>query len=100
MGEASIVLDQTIKKNGYWNFSGLYDFCSNWFKDHNLKVAEDEYTEKGSGPKEVQIKWTIKKKVSDYFQNKMTLKWHILELTDEEIQRDGKKEKTNKGNLK
>ena len=100
MGESSTVFSQTIKKKGHWNFSGLYEFCLGWFKDHNLSVAEDEYTEKDSGSKEIQIKWTAKKKVSDYFRNKMIVKWHVQNLSDAEVTRGSKKEKTNKGDLK
>jgi hypothetical protein len=101
MGESSNVVDQTIKKKGYFGFSSLYEFCFNWFKDQGYKLSEDEYMEKeDGGAKEIKIKWTIKKKVSDYFQNKVVLKWHILQLKDAEIERGGKMEKTNKGDLK
>ena len=94
------VLSYTIKKSGYWNFKELYEFCFNWFKDHGVKVGEDDYTEKDSGAKEIKINWSMKKKYTDYFAGKMTLKWHITQLVDAEIDRGGKKEKTNKGDLK
>ena len=100
MSHASKVLEQKVKKKGYWDFKELYNFCFNWFKDRGYKLAEKEYTEKDTGTKEVKIDWEIKKKVSDYFQNKMVLEWHILLLEDVEIERDGKKVKTNKGDLK
>jgi hypothetical protein len=100
MSQASKVYEQKVKKKGYWEFKGLYEFCYLWFKDRDYKLEEKEYTEKDTGKKEVQIKWEAKKKVSDYFQNKIVLKWHILQLEDVEIERGGKKIKTNKGDLK
>ena len=100
MGESSTVYEQTVKKKGYWNFSDLYQFCFNWLKDHNLSVEENEYTEKDSGVKEIQIKWTAKKKINDYFKNQIKIEWHIIAMSDAEIERGGKKQKTNKGDLK
>jgi hypothetical protein len=100
MGESSTVFDQTVKKKGYWNFKELYEFSFNWLKDKGFHVAENEYTEKDDGAKEIQLDWGAEKKVSDYFKNKITIKWHILQMKDAEVERSGKKQKTNKGDLK
>lgn len=102
MAIANPVFEQNIKHKGYYNYTDLYNFCFNWLKDNGYKnLAETEYIEKITPiGKEVQIKWIAKKKVSDYFRHVITLKWHILGMTDAEVEVNGKKEKTNKGEVK
>ena len=95
------VFEQKVKHKGFFSYSDFYAFCYNWWKDKNYKVAEEEYTEKVSSfGKEVLIKWVASKKESDYFKFASTIKWHILGLQDAEVERDGKSEKTNKGEVK
>ncbi len=92
---------EQIKKKGYWNYSDLYTFLFNWLKDESYTIKEKKYVEKLSDfGKEIQIEWEAVKKVSDYFRNTIKIKWHILGMKDAEIERDGKKEKTNKGEVK
>jgi len=101
MSEKSNVFKQALKHKGYFSFRDLYIFCYDWLKDQGYKVAEEEYTEKlSSHGKEVVIRWKAKKKISDYFRNIIEVKWHILGMTDVEVEREGKKEKANKGDLK
>lgn len=101
MAEKNNVLESSIKHKGFFNFTELYNFCYNWFKDNKYHLSEDEYTEKlQANGKEIVIKWTAKKKVSDYFREVITAKWHILGLVDAEVEVNGKKEKTNKGEVK
>jgi len=101
MAELNSVLDEVVKHKSFFNYSDLYTFCYNWFKNEDYLLSEDEYIEKmSSAGKEVQIRWVAKKKVSDYYRNVITLKWHILTMTDVEVEENGKKIKTNKGDLK
>ncbi|MFZ5955307.1 MAG: hypothetical protein ACOYT4_02680 [Nanoarchaeota archaeon] len=101
MSEKSTVFDQTIKHKGYFNFSDLYNFCFGFLKDSNYNVAEKEYAEKDTPiGKEIKISWEAGKKISDYFKNVIEVKWQILGLNEAEIERDGRKEKTNKGEIK
>ncbi len=97
----SKVYDQKIKKVGFWNYKEFYNFCFNWFKSEGYSLAEKEYTEKNPEfGKEIQLKWEASKKVTDYFKNVISIDWHILGLNSAEIERAGKKEKTNKGEVK
>jgi hypothetical protein len=97
----STVYEEVIKHKGYFNYSELYNFCYRWLKDEQYLVREEKYSEKiTSGGKEIEIKWSAFKKVTDYFRNNITIKWHIITMTDAEIEVNGKKEKTNKGDLK
>jgi len=100
MGEEKTVFEQNLKEKGFFNYSDLYNFCYNWFKNEGYNLQEDEYTEKISGAKEVQIKWKAKKKVTDYYQYIIDVKWHILGMVEAEVEENGKKIKTNKGEVK
>jgi hypothetical protein len=101
MADKSEVLNDSIKQKGYFNYADLYNFCFNWFEDEGYNVKEKEYTEKVSSfGKEIVIKWEAKKGVTDYFENLFEIKWHILGMKDAEIEREGKKESTNKGEVK
>jgi hypothetical protein len=101
MAQKSNVLKEKLKQKGYFNFADLYNFCFDWLKDEGYSVAETEYTEKlSSFGKEIMIKWEAKKKVTDYYRNSIQVEWHILGMKDAEVERDGKKESTNKGEIK
>jgi len=95
------VYKQSLKQKGFWDYKELYNFCFHWLKDEYYKIKEKEYTEKLSAVgKEIIIKWEARKKITDYFRNVIEVQWHILYMTDAEIEQDGKKVKTNKGEVK
>jgi hypothetical protein len=97
----TLVYNESVKHKGYFNYSELYNFCYQWLKDEGYMVREEEYGEKiTGGGKEITIKWSASKKITDYFRNLITVKWKIIAMTDAEIEINGKKEKTNKGDLK
>jgi len=101
MAQKNDIFKQELKKKGYFNFSGLYGFCFGWLEDEGFKIAEKKYEEKVSGGgKEINIEWEAKKKITDYIQFVIGLKWKALGLKDAEVEREGKKESTNKGDIK
>jgi hypothetical protein len=101
MPEKKEVFKQQIKQKGFFNYNEVYKFCFNWLKEEGYSISEDKYDEKvTSFGKEIQIKWTAKKKISDYFRNIIELKWHILGMVDAEVEIEGQKQKTNKGEVK
>ena len=100
MSQKKEVYKETFKHTGYWKYSEVYDFMFNWFKSHGYKIQEDLYNEKiMSIGKEVIAKWKGEKKITDYFKFSIQTNWHILGMTDTEIEIDGKKKKTNKGEV-
>ncbi|HDL02263.1 MAG TPA: hypothetical protein ENH20_00330 [Candidatus Pacearchaeota archaeon] len=100
MAQKKIVYKEKLTQVGYWNYTDVYNMLFGWLKDHGYKLKETQYKEKlSSGGKEIIIKWEAAKKVTDYFQYKIELDWHILTMKDAEVEIDGKKEKTNKGEL-
>ena len=101
MPEKSNVLKQVVKHKGYFNFKEFYNFCQEWLKDEGYDLAEDQYTEKITNDgKEIIIKWTAKKKISDYFRNIIEARWHILQMKDSQVEIEGKKKKINEGDIK
>lgn len=100
MAEQSPAFNEKLKNKGFFNFNELYNFCFMWFKDEGYTIFENEYSEKlTGGGKEIVIKWEAKKKISDYYRNIISVNWRIIGLQDAEVERDRKKEKTNKGDL-
>jgi hypothetical protein len=101
MVESAQIFSQKLKHVGYWNFKDLYNFCFELFRDENFNLSEDDYQEKITDRgKEIIIKWVAWRKVTDYFKYVIKVEIHILGMTDAEVERNGKKEKTNKGEVK
>lgn len=101
MAEENEIFKQVLKHKGFFNFSELYNFCFDWLGDEGFKIAEKSYTEKVSGGgKEIIIEWEAFKRVTDYIKFVISIDWHIRGMKDAEVEREGKKENTNKGDLK
>ena len=101
MAQENTILKQKLKHKGFWSFKDLYDFCFSWLQDNGYQIAEKEYEEKISGSdKNVKIKWEATKEVTDYFRYKIKLGWGILGMSEAEAEMEGKKIKTNKGEVK
>lgn len=96
----NIVKDQ-IGKDGYFNYFQLYNLIMNWFNDRGYDVFEKKYAEKLKDEgKKIDTKWQCYRPITDYFKFEFVIKFDITGMSDVTIERDGKKEKTNKGDLK
>ncbi len=99
MVQKSNVLKQFLKHKGIFNYVEVYAFCYEWLVNEGYKVSETLYQEKVTEAKDVVIEWVARKDVSDYFRNVMKLNWHLIRMSDVEIEKDGKKVKTNRGDF-
>lgn len=100
MGQKKTVYKEKLTQVGYWDYNEVYAMLYNWLKDYGYSITENSYKEKLSGGgKEIMIDWEASKKVTDYFKYTIKLSWHILGMKDAEVEIDGKKTKTNKGEL-
>jgi len=101
MAEKDKLFSSKIKYGGVVNFEGFYKFCYDWLKEETgLDLGEDKYTEKLTGDsKNIKVKWTGSKKMTDYFKMEIEVNFDIVGLTNIEITQDGKKVKTNKGSV-
>lgn len=100
MSEKDVIFQGKIKQSGIFTFKDFYSFSYDWLRDQGFDVSEKVYSEKVAGDsKDIDIEWEATKKVSDYFQFYVKLAWKILGMKSVEVQRDGKKIKTNSGVL-
>ncbi len=100
MAERDLLLKEKVKYSGIFDYPGFYRFAHGWFVDERYGVDEDEYTEKVTGnSKELEIKWTAKKDMSDYFKIEHKIKFKIEGMSDVEVEIDGVKKQLNKGQV-
>jgi len=101
MSEAETIFSSKIKYAGVFNFKEFYQFCYDWLtQEAGLQIMEGKYEEKMDGDaKNIEVEWEGKRKVTDYFQFKIKVKFRVLGLKKVEVIRDGKKEKTNEGSV-
>jgi len=100
MAEKDKVTENKMKRDGVFNFKDTYKFIYNWLNEEGYDVSEDKYQEAISGDsKNIEIKWTAFKKVSDYFKFEVVLSWRVIGLVSVEAEKNGKKIKANKGSF-
>ena len=101
MPEKESVFSSKMKYAGIFSFRDFYKFAYDWLKEEaSLKVIEDVYEEKIKGvEKEVLIKWTGAKKVTDFFKFQVEVEIKIKNLKEVEVLKEGIKVKTNDGRL-
>ncbi|MBU0893999.1 MAG: hypothetical protein KKF48_01550 [Nanoarchaeota archaeon] len=99
MAEKETIFSSKMKYKGIFSFQNFYKFCYNWVIDElDLDINEDKYKETITGDsKEIEVKWTGKKDVTDFFQVKIEFAFIARALTQIEIMQDNTKVKTNKG---
>jgi hypothetical protein len=97
MVEKDNVIKEKIKHGGLGDLKAAYKYAYGWLENEGYTVIEDEYSEKASGDsKDITIKWTAARKITDYFKILLKLKWKVLGLKDVDVEIDGKKRSMNK----
>jgi len=100
MAQKKEVYKEKFKQTGFWKYSELYNLALSLLKSADYGIQEELYNEKlSSNGKEITINWNANKKVTDYFKFQITMEWHILGMKDAEVEVDGKKVNTNKGEV-
>lgn len=100
MAQKKLLYKEKLKQTGYWTYKELYHAIFNWLREHNYKIFEELYNEKlKSNGKEVIIKWRCERKITDYFMYQQRIDWHILGMKDADVEIDGKKISTQKGEV-
>ena len=91
-----------VKYSGVFPYRDFYQFCYDWLLEElALILTEKEYEEKISGnEKEVKFKWVGTKELTDYFKIEIKVSFHITNMVNVEINKDGNKIKTNQGKIK
>lgn len=100
MADKDLVIRERLDHTGVFDFAAFYSFAHNWFREEGYTVTEDRYNESVSGnTRNIMIEWKATIKITDYFKIEHALKIEIKNLTDVEVEIDGKKKKMNKGNI-
>ncbi|MDP1728770.1 MAG: hypothetical protein Q8L27_01035 [archaeon] len=99
MVEKDTLIKTKIKHNGIFDFKETYRILFEWLIDKGYDLNEKGYKEvlQAGGAKEIEVDWDAVKKVSDYFKNQITIKFHPMGMTSVEVEVDGVKQKMNKG---
>lgn len=95
--------DLKVKYNGIFDLNDMYRKMKFWLEWHNYgpeKGMEKQYTEriKPNG-KQIEIRWTATDEVSTYVNKVIEVTFLVLGLESIEIDKDGKKIKTKKGDV-
>lgn len=100
MSEKRTVFKGKIKQAGNFNFKDLYSFIYDFIMEDGYKVFEASYLERVTGDsKYLEIRWVLTKDLTGYFQSVINMDWQIIGLKDVEIEKDGKKVKTNNATI-
>jgi len=86
-----------LKHKGIFDLSDAYNIAYDWIIGEGYEIQETSYSETVSGAKEVVINWKCYDKLSDYFRSVINVKFHIIGMSDVEVEKDGVKQKLNKG---
>ncbi len=99
MPEKETVFSSRIKSTGIFSFKDFYKFCYDWLTEETgLEVVEDKYKEKLIGDsKNLEVKWTGSRKMTDYFKFEVEVTMIVLNMTKVEVNQGGAKVQTNKG---
>lgn len=99
--EKEQIFASKVKYQGIFNFSDFYKFCYDYLTDElGFNTGETKYKEKIKGTeKELEIEWIGEVKIDDYFKHVVKITHMIKFLKQIEIEQDGKKKKTNSGEV-
>lgn len=101
MAEKEEVFTSKVEYAGIFSFKDFYQFCYKWLTEETgLDLSETKYEEKIVGDKKnIEIKWSGKLKITDYFRFDAKIVFKTWGLTKVEIQQDNTKIQTNKGQI-
>ncbi|MEK6918921.1 MAG: hypothetical protein AABW73_02675 [Nanoarchaeota archaeon] len=101
MGTKDLVYKTEIEHDGIFDFKKLYNFAYDFLKNKSYDIAESAYSEKITPDgKEIEVKWEIEKKVTDYIKYIGKIKMTLRNLKSVEVQKGDRKENSNKGSVK
>ena len=100
MSEKEKIFSSKVKYGEIFNFTEYYKFCHDWIEEEGYWVVENKYVEKLKGDaKEIDVEWTCKKKITDYFLFELKVKFKVINMKKIEINYGGSKINTNKGTV-
>ncbi len=84
-----------IKYRGVFDFDGLYRMMVDWFENQGYEFQETTYKHKVPSPMgaEQELGWFAWRKVNAYVKYWVKISFHIWDMKEVEVIRDGKKKK-------
>ncbi len=83
----------TLRYRGLFDWDGLYLAIADWFKRYRFYLHEEMYKHKVPSPKgaEQELMWYGDVEVNEYIKFRITLWFHLWDMTEVEVVRNGKK---------
>lgn len=95
------VSDLKIKKSGIFDFDTVYKFIYQWLAKHKYDFHEDLYKHKPGFTygNEIEISISGMKKITEYYQNTISIEIHMWDVMDVPVVKDGKKKVMTKNRM-
>jgi len=96
-----IVRNLKVRQQSIFDMAELYKIMFRWLSQHNYDFQEKQYYQRQSpdGSRHLEIGWESDRKISDYIKFHINVKFIVLGLNNVEIEINGLKRKTNKGDV-
>ena len=90
----------SLKYKGVFDFGALYKMVRSWFAEREFDFEEGRYKhkEKDVGA-EIELNWYAYRSVTEFFQERIDMHFHMWDIKEVEIIKNGKKKKVFKGRL-
>lgn len=101
MADKDRIIKEKVEHSGLFDFKGFYEYAHSWLaEEEDYGVVEEKYSEKVSGnARDIKIEWEATKQLSDYFKIEISIEFDVKDLTEVEVEIDGRKKKMNKGKV-
>lgn len=86
-----------LRYKGVFDWNKLYRGMVGWFGQQGYFFNEELYKQKYP---ETEIEWAAKRKVDDYYLYEIKIKFHMWDLQDVEVVREGEKKVMQSGRMK
>jgi hypothetical protein len=93
MAHVDSVPSGTIRYRGLFDWDGLYYHISDWFKRYRYYLVEQMYKHKVPSPlgAEQELFWWGEKELTDFVRFRIEVEFHLWDMTEIEVIKDGKK---------
>lgn len=93
MGNEVKIPRMTLRYNGLFDFDGMYAAVIDWAKHYGYMWQEKSYKHKVPSPTgaEQEFDWEMNIKVTDYIEYRIWFTIHMWDLTEVEVEVNGKK---------
>lgn len=90
-----------IRYKGLFDFDGLYNLIAEWLKSRGYWFKETSFKHKVPSAlgAEQEMKFTGEKKSTEYVEQDVTISFHLWDITEVEVERNGVKKKFVNGRI-